>query len=74
MIKLDGVEQPVRLLKRLGVVGDIVITGLGTSRRFAFVVPGALINIISAESSIDDLDMLAWCVFWQYIYLQWFDP
>lgn len=74
MIKLDGVEQPVRLLERLGVVGDIVIAGLGTSRRFALVVPGALIDVVSAESSIDDLDMLAWCVFWQHIYLQWFVP
>jgi hypothetical protein len=62
LVKLDGVEQPVRLFERLGVVGDIVVAGIGTSRRPALVIPSALINVVSAKSSVDDLDMLAWCM------------
>jgi hypothetical protein len=71
LVKLDGVEQPVRLLERLGVVGDIVITGVGTSRSLALVVPGALIDVVSTESSVDDLNFVLACyISWPYNHLQ----
>lgn len=37
------------------MIGDIVITGLGSSRSLAFFVPSALVNVVSTECCVDNL-------------------
>lgn len=55
IINLYRVKQPVRIFKRLGVIGNILIACFYSCRSCATRFPGALVYTVAAEVCVDDL-------------------